>query len=122
MTNPNKTKCRTETKRLIEKGKINKTPCEVCDNPIVECHHNDYNDPKDVKWLCKKHHKELHKSIGTLPGFEGRSYIAIVCDEDYKKAVEEYAANDERSLSDYCRRAVTEKMRRDRDDRFKKDQ
>lgn len=39
-------------------------PCEVCgtvDNIIR--HHPDYNNPKEIKWLCKKHHRILHENL-----------------------------------------------------------
>jgi hypothetical protein len=37
-------------------------PCEVCKETNVDAHHDDYNKPLDVRWLCKKHHREHHKS------------------------------------------------------------
>jgi hypothetical protein len=35
-------------------------PCEKCGNPKSERHHDDYAKPKQVRWLCKKHHMEHH--------------------------------------------------------------
>lgn len=26
-------------------------------------HHNDYSDPHNIRWLCRKHHAELHRNI-----------------------------------------------------------
>lgn len=42
-------------------GKIKKYPCEVCGAEPAEAHHDDYNRPLDVRWLCKQHHTEWHK-------------------------------------------------------------
>lgn len=35
-------------------------PCEKCGNPKAERHHDDYAKPREVRWLCKKHHMEHH--------------------------------------------------------------
>lgn len=42
-------------------GKITRQFCEIdgCQK-IGEAHHDDYNKPLDVKWLCKLHHEEYH--------------------------------------------------------------
>lgn len=37
-------------------------PCEVfgCTNKS-EKHHDDYNKPLEVRWICRKHHLAFHK-------------------------------------------------------------
>jgi hypothetical protein len=45
----------------VRAGRIVKQPCEVCGKRRVEAHHDDYTKPLDVRWLCKKHHMELHR-------------------------------------------------------------
>lgn len=36
-------------------------PCELCySTKGVQRHHDNYNDPEDVRFLCRKHHKEAH--------------------------------------------------------------
>ena len=45
----------------IESGKLEKLPCEVCGKEKVDGHHEDYNKPLEVNWLCRKHHANLHK-------------------------------------------------------------
>ena len=51
-----KTWCRNATNHALNKGLITKKPCEVCGETKVEAHHEDYNDPYRVNWLCEKHH------------------------------------------------------------------
>ena len=58
--NPLHSACRLITFNAIRSGKIAKKPCEVCGKSRVEVHHNDYADPFDVAWFCKKHHLEKH--------------------------------------------------------------
>ncbi len=49
------------TWKKINNGTLIKQPCEVCQTTDkVEAHHDDYFKPLDVRWLCKKHHKEHH--------------------------------------------------------------
>lgn len=45
----------------IHNGRMTKQPCEVCGAEPAEAHHDDYNKPLEVRWLCDKHHKEWHK-------------------------------------------------------------
>ena len=58
-----KIKCRGKLNNKIYSGKIKKLPCEICGALNVEAHHEDYNKPCDVRWLCVKHHKQLHYTI-----------------------------------------------------------
>lgn len=42
-------------------GFIVPQPCAVCGSPKAEAHHEDYDRPGTVQWLCRKHHVERHK-------------------------------------------------------------
>jgi len=33
---------------------------------LGERHHGDYSKPYDIKWLCRKHHKELHAKLNKV--------------------------------------------------------
>lgn len=46
----------------VRSGRIARGPCEVpgCKDTKTEGHHDDYSRPLDVRWLCAKHHKEIH--------------------------------------------------------------
>lgn len=54
----------------IMDGVLHPQPCEKCgkNNPpigrkIIDAHHDDYDKPLQVRWLCRKHHKEMHKYL-----------------------------------------------------------
>jgi ribosomal protein S27AE len=44
----------------LRRGKIERKPCSKCGDLNSQGHHEDYNKPLDVIWLCRKHHLELH--------------------------------------------------------------
>lgn len=58
------------TETAIQQGVLKRQPCEVCGangtfadgRSEVQAHHDDYNKPLDVRWLCQKHHHEWHKN------------------------------------------------------------
>ena len=57
---PEKWKARQKLRYAVRVGKVIKKPCEVCGDVNVFGHHNDYSKPFEVRWLCRKHHRELH--------------------------------------------------------------
>jgi hypothetical protein len=54
---------RALTRSYIKSGKLIKGKCEVCADINVEAHHDDYDKPMDIRWLCKKHHMAHHKKL-----------------------------------------------------------
>lgn len=56
-----KANTRAYTHVLIKRGKILKEGCEVCGSE-AEAHHEDYNRPHEVKWFCRPHHLEFHRT------------------------------------------------------------
>jgi hypothetical protein len=60
--NPIKRAAHTITGNAIRDGKLIRQPCEVCGEEKVDAHHDDYNYPMSVRWLCRKHHAEHHWS------------------------------------------------------------
>jgi len=44
----------------LRDGRLVRQPCQVCGAPKAEAHHDDYTKPLQVRWLCFKHHRELH--------------------------------------------------------------
>lgn len=55
-----KVRTRSETNRHIKNGLLVRQNCEVCGAEKAQAHHDDYDKPMDVRWLCDKHHKEHH--------------------------------------------------------------
>lgn len=63
--------------KALKAGTLERQPCEVCGcspdarwnsrtrSLIVHAHHDDYSRPLDIRWLCKSHHTDYHRSIGT---------------------------------------------------------
>ena len=57
------------TEKAIKKGILIPEKCEVCGEytfmkdgrAAVQAHHDDYNKPLSVRWLCQKHHHIWHK-------------------------------------------------------------
>ena len=49
--------------RAIKSGALVRQPCESCSNPKSVAHHDDYEKPLDVRWLCQACHTQHHKRI-----------------------------------------------------------
>lgn len=53
---------RAMTRQYVKRGILIKQPCVKCGtSENIEAHHEDYTKPLDVLWLCREHHRELHK-------------------------------------------------------------
>ena len=46
--------------RAILKGSMKRQPCVICGKVKSEGHHQDYDKPYDIVWLCAEHHRRLH--------------------------------------------------------------
>lgn len=69
--NPKKRYAHSQVAYAVDTGKMIRQPCEVCGEPRTEAHHDDYNKPLDVRWLCNAHHKDHH--AGTQSVAQSRS-------------------------------------------------
>lgn len=47
-------------KNALYRGELLRETCQVCGNEKTDGHHENYNKPLEVIWLCRKHHKQLH--------------------------------------------------------------
>jgi hypothetical protein len=55
-----KSRARAYANVYQKRGKLVPELCEVCGGK-AEKHHPDYGRPLEVKWLCRIHHRELHR-------------------------------------------------------------
>ena len=49
--------------RAIRKGTLVRQPCVRCNEPKSLAHHEDYDYPLVVMWLCNPCHKQRHKEL-----------------------------------------------------------
>ncbi|PKP53754.1 MAG: hypothetical protein CVT92_02150 [Bacteroidetes bacterium HGW-Bacteroidetes-1] len=59
---PEKINARRIVALEIRAGRLARGCCEVCGKSSAHAHHDDYNKPLEIKWLCQKHHNALHNS------------------------------------------------------------
>lgn len=58
-----KSDCGKKLRKAVVSGLIIKMPCEVCGSLKSVAHHDNYNNPLSVRWLCRGHHRDYHRSI-----------------------------------------------------------
>jgi hypothetical protein len=61
-----RTRCHNAVARAIKKGHLTRLDCEKCGNNKSVGHHEDYDKPLDIIWLCDICHKQRHKEILTV--------------------------------------------------------
>lgn len=61
---PQRRKAHNIVNNAIRDGKLKVKPCERCNFAFgVQAHHEDYDKPLDVMWLCTECHGERHREI-----------------------------------------------------------
>jgi hypothetical protein len=58
-----RTKAHNAVARAIKKGTLDRQPCMRCKSKKTEAHHDNYDKPLDVMWLCTPCHKQRHKEL-----------------------------------------------------------
>ena len=61
---PKKYKAITMVNNAVKGKKLKKFDCEVCGADKTVGHHDDYDYPLSVRWLCQAHHKQWHAKHG----------------------------------------------------------
>lgn len=61
-----RSKCHSAVARAIKSGDLSRLPCERCGEVKSLAHHEDYDEPLNVIWLCQPCHKQRHKEIKEL--------------------------------------------------------
>lgn len=61
---PKKYKAHSMMNYQIKVGNIKKMPCTECGEERVCAHHDDYDYPLSVRWLCHAHHSQWHAKNG----------------------------------------------------------
>jgi hypothetical protein len=62
--NPKKYKAHTMVNNAVRAGNLHSLPCEVCGKEKTTGHHDDYDKPLNVRWLCHAHHSQWHAKNG----------------------------------------------------------
>jgi len=58
-----RSKAQSSVSNAIRNGTLFREPCIRCGNPKSHGHHEDYDKPLDVMWLCAPCHKQRHKEL-----------------------------------------------------------
>ena len=58
--NPKQYDARLAVQRALKAGPLERLACEVCGIEAVDAHHDQYDEPLHVRWLCRRHHTRLH--------------------------------------------------------------
>ena len=53
----------SQVARAIRSGALVRQPCCRCGEAKTVAHHEDYDKPLDVMWLCQPCHKKRHKEL-----------------------------------------------------------
>lgn len=80
--NAEKNKARGASKQAVRTGRLVRGPCEKCGEAKTEGHHDDYSKPLEIRWLCKKHHSEVHRVLpvrvrGGRPGAPKQTHCRL---------------------------------------------
>ncbi len=99
--------------KALANGTLKSQPCEVCGNEKAVAHHDDYNAPLDVRWLCRSHHAEWHRDHGpgdnrptTMNRNDGHTYLGFRVPTSLREELTALGQESDRSVSWLMRRAI----------------
>lgn len=61
-----KQKARRKVMEAVKQKRLVRLLCEVCQISNTQAHHDDYNKPLAVRWLCQTHHTAHHQKLKLL--------------------------------------------------------
>ncbi|MEQ1952493.1 hypothetical protein [Mesorhizobium sp. CN2-181] len=62
-SHPKATWAHAALRSAVRRGLIIPEGCAVCGDPSAEGHHDDYDKPMQVRWLCRGHHQAEHRRL-----------------------------------------------------------
>ena len=65
-SDPRYTRCHNAVARALKSGALKRSNCERCGHEKSMAHHDSYDHPLQVMWLCQPCHKQRHKEIDAI--------------------------------------------------------
>lgn len=65
LANPQKRKAHNKLHSALRSGLIERQPCVECGKPQTDGHHENYNEPLAITWLCRRHHMAAHRKAAS---------------------------------------------------------
>jgi ribosomal protein S27AE len=63
VANPEKHRAHFTVANAIKRGDLVRQPCEGCGDGKAHAHHEDYQKPLEVRWLCARCHQVHHPVV-----------------------------------------------------------
>jgi uncharacterized OB-fold protein len=60
-----KDNCRSYSNMLLKRGHLTRQSCEACGSENSQMHHDDYDNPRGVRWFCRRCHLRHHQQEKT---------------------------------------------------------
>jgi hypothetical protein len=60
---PEKRAAHSAVAKAVRSGELVALGCEICGVWNTHAHHDDYSKPLTVRWLCPKHHADVHAKL-----------------------------------------------------------
>jgi len=108
------TKVHLAVTRAVLAGKLSKPDtCSLCGNTRkLVGHHDNYEKPLDVRWVCHECHKRVHREIGhAIPGKTKK--VGWRIPESVIHQVKIHSAISGESMEEIVSRAILEQIRRE---------